>query len=131
MVWQISMNIELNDRKLFLDDLRNPPDYGWDVVRSYDDFVQWIELHGMPEMISFDHDLSFDHYLFNSSEHSVIPYDEYKEKTGFHCAKYIVDNNLPLRRWKVHSANTVGRENIIGLLSQYERILRGEDPRFR
>jgi hypothetical protein len=29
----------------------------WQIVRSYDEFVAWIERHGLPDFISFDHDL--------------------------------------------------------------------------
>jgi hypothetical protein len=60
--------------KLFLDDNRKPYDVfkltinpvyennNWDIVKTYEDFTSYIEKNGIPEMISFDHDLSFDHY---------------------------------------------------------------------
>ena len=52
---------------LFLDDLRHPPlhlNRMFDVVRSYDDFVEYIETYGVPELISMDHDLDREHTLF-------------------------------------------------------------------
>ena len=30
-------------KKLYLDDIRTPKTEGWEILRSYDDFVSWIE----------------------------------------------------------------------------------------
>lgn len=56
-------------------------------VRNYYDFVAWIKIVGMPAFISFDHDLAFEHYPFSDPNPTVteIPYDSYKEKTGYHA----------------------------------------------
>lgn len=68
------------------------------VAKNYDQFVECIDKHGMPEYVLFDHDLGED-------------------KTGYDCAKYLVDyciyNKLEFPDFCVHSANPVGRENII------------------
>lgn len=65
---------------LFLDDIRLPIDClafikrskidtqiylndTWEIVRSYDEFVAWIERHGLPDFISFDHDLGLSQDL--------------------------------------------------------------------
>lgn len=57
---------------LYLDDFRDPRDSGyylnnpiyetleWVVVRNYDEFVKCVEENGVPEVISFDHDLGGD-----------------------------------------------------------------------
>lgn len=57
---------------LFLDDFRSLndafaylplPEYlkdEWIIVRNYDDFVYTVEKHGIPKMVSFDHDLGID-----------------------------------------------------------------------
>ncbi len=62
----------MKNNKLFLDDIRIPKDAitlipssfnkfywenDWDVVRNYDEFIQYLEVNGAPEFISFDHDL--------------------------------------------------------------------------
>ena len=60
---------------LFLDDVRNPKDccqYMPDakfyfnsefvIVRNYDEFVNFIRKNGLPNIISFDHDLADEHY---------------------------------------------------------------------
>jgi hypothetical protein len=100
-------------RKLYLDDIRDPRTGGWDVVRSYDEFVRWIEQMGLPDEVSLDHDLS-DHTQ-----------GEGRERTGYDAAKWLCnycwENGLPMPRWNVHSANPVGRDNIVHLMSSFER----------
>lgn len=109
-------------RKLFLDDQRRPYDNTWDVVRNFNAFVEYIQSSGMPNIISFDHDLDISHYpLFESSfgysePPKEIPYHEYKEKTGYCCAKWLLENfPNPPKRIMVHTMNPVGRDNILGL----------------
>lgn len=120
--------------RLFLDDIREPnqvfkttANHEWTTVRSYEGFVQTIKEKGLPFMVSFDHDLADVHYPFNNPHVGAdIPYDSYKEKTGYHAAQWLVthclDNNLELPKWNVHSANPVGRQNIIGFLQSYEKF---------
>ena len=71
--------------KLFLDDVRVPYDVfrmninplyendsDWVIVRSYYEFVNYIEKFGLPMYISFDHDLSYDAYPV-SYTHLTLP----------------------------------------------------------
>lgn len=105
---------------LYLDDIRIPTLVGVDLVKSYDEFVAWIEKHGIPDLISFDHDLAPDQYPLRQTDiHAKIDYSSYKERTGYHCAQYIVANNLPLRNWAVHSYNPTGKANIEAVLRAY------------
>lgn len=115
-------------KKLFLDDCRVPKDAfailghriyledGWDVVRSYNEFVAHIEKNGLPDLVSFDHDLADEHYA-DGGRWIAPRYDEYAEKTGYHCAKWLAqkcyDEQLPLPRILAHTMNPVGRNNII------------------
>ena len=126
---------------LWLDDLRNPyinlegkvPKEEGTVewVLNYEQFTQWIEKFGLPDIISFDHDLADEHY---TPEYFWNNYDEskkfqewrgekYQEKTGMDCAKWLVDycmdHEVELPKFYVHSANPVGADNIIGLLNNY------------
>ena len=120
---------------LFLDDFRSLSDaysytynpvYAtkeWVIVRNYDEFVKYIEEHGIPEMISFDHDLADVHY----TNQIDIPYDDYKEKTGYHCAKWLIyhcmDNNKKLPPViMIHSMNMVGAKNIKSLFDTYYKV---------
>lgn len=120
--------------KLFLDDNRKPYDVfrttinpiyesnDWSIVKSYDEFINHIEKNGLPEIISFDHDLSFDHY-YEKNQKGNLDYNNFTEKTGYHCGEWLIEycknNNLTLPKWFVHSANPVGSENIKKLLSSF------------
>jgi len=84
---------------LFLDDIRMPKDaFGytklpifisekWIIVRNYFAFISLIEKKGVPNIIAFDHDLGAEHY----TDQSNIKYDEFIEKTGYHCAQWLID----------------------------------------
>ena len=112
-------------RKLYLDDVRVPKTEGWEIVRSYKEFVEWIEKNGLPNEISIDHDLSDNKPTDNSN--LVVDSDWTKEKTGYDAAKFVCEycwtNGLPIPTWNVHSANPVGRDNIIQILKSYEKKL--------
>lgn len=100
---------------LWLDDIRDPkvsdwlmmyaPDFVYEGkvlwVKNYNEFIDWILDNGLPDKISFDHDLG-------------------EVKSGFDCAKwlvdYCIDNQKQIPNFVVHSANPVGSENIRYLL---------------
>ena len=100
-------------RKLYLDDERTPKTDGWVIVRNYHDFVEWITNNGIPDEVSFDHDLSD-----NKSG---------REYTGYDCAQWLCqycwENGLPIPKWNVHSGNPVGRDNIQFILRSFEKRL--------
>lgn len=118
---------------LFLDDEREPgqvnridlPNGPWIIVRSYDAFISMIEMKGLPEFITFDHDLADQHYGHGLNE-DEIPYDSYTEKTGYDCAKWLVeycmDNKLKFPGFDVHSMNPVGSLNIISYIESAKRF---------
>lgn len=114
---------------LFLDDVRDSKCLGdnrvWVTVRGYQDFVNMITNDGLPQLISFDHDLSWEQYPKNDDS-GIIDYNDeryVKAKTGYHCAAWLIDycqkKNLPLPQWQVHSMNPIGRINIAQLLNNY------------
>lgn len=113
---------------LFLDDIRFPEDVPYDyrfglyknavICRSMDDAVWTVKHRGIPGFISFDHDLSDEHYGKDTGE-----------KTGYTFAKwfcdYIMDNNLQLPtsfNYRVHSMNPVGAKNIDCFMRNFLRI---------
>lgn len=117
--------------RLFLDDERMPIDCAkymytrlsnvtvyhekWEIVRNYDEFVDYIKTEGLPDIISFDHDLGF--------YKNPTDYDK-KEKTGYDCAKwlvdYCIDNKKKLPEFLVHSMNPIGYQNIKKYLENYK-----------
>ena len=120
---------------LYLDDCRTPTDtipgyHPWDVVRNYDDFTQYILKNGIPDLISFDHDLAQEHMddYFKQMMHQGYQhpsYDDFKEKTGLDCARWLVEYcqkmNAELKQCSVHSHNPVGASNIQSFINGYNR----------
>jgi hypothetical protein len=118
---------------IYLDDVRVPvkvreDEQDWVVVRSYDEFVETISRIGIDnvELVSLDHDLgpqATRHFLRSTTKTSVFDYDKVAEKTGYDCAKwlvnYAIDNGKRLPMVVVHSANPVGSANIMGFVNNY------------
>lgn len=120
--------------KLFLDDVRVPNDVAtyiyptslrllyelneWVVVRSYREFVEYIQLHGLPGIVSFDHDLGF---LPQGSGSEGV-----SDESGYDCAKWLVThcitNKLDLPDFLVHSMNPIGAKNIIAYLENFQKF---------
>jgi len=98
--------------KLFLDDERLPPASwtGTDYVicSNFWAFRDTIKTRGLPEFISFDHDLGSD-------------------RTGYDCAKFLcgwmMNNDIhePIK-WATHSMNSVGTRNINEYLSNFNAV---------
>lgn len=123
--------MEIKQWFLFLDDIRYPHEAyqytkkdiflvkEWDIVRNYEQFTNRIKEKGLPEMISFDHDLADEHYL----EPNALTF---VEKTGYDCAKWLIeycmDNSLDLPDFYSHSMNPVGKENILSLLKNFRTL---------
>ncbi len=111
--------------------MRRPtdPDVAW--VKNYNEFVQYLTTHPMPEAISFDHDLALEHYPTYAEEEErykagTPPYEQYQEKTGVDCIKWLKANNLIPQRWFVHSANDEGAGIMENML--LEMNPKGYDP---
>ena len=96
---------------LFLDDERNVSDVTWLSLPETDWYVArtflWFKLHiqgGMPEYISFDHDLQdFD-------------MDTDEERTGMTCLKWLIeycmDRDMMIPVCFFHTQNPVGKKNM-------------------
>jgi hypothetical protein len=129
---------------LYLDDVRTPcdppPGYVWRIVRNYEEFTEFItelykEEKRLPDLISFDHDLGEEHmdYHLQNPVGSVIRYEDFSDKTGMHCARWLTDvcerNDISLQniRLCVHSHNPVGATNIQGWLNNFKRLKYGPE----
>lgn len=130
-----------DEYNLFLDDERIPLDCAtymssfkvdckiyhqpWEIVRSYSQFKEIIERKGLPNLISFDHDLA-DNWKLRESLDPKEWFDakENREYTGMDCAKWLVqyceEKDFLLPKFVVHSANPVGRENIKSYLNNFQ-----------
>lgn len=113
--------IVIKMKKLFLDDLRTidmvydkSEEKNYDIVRTFEAFVDYIKSNGLPKFISFDNDLGLD------ASGEVAP-------DGFAAAKWLVyDSGLDLinLKYAVHSANPVAADQIRGLLDNYIKFLK-------
>jgi hypothetical protein len=136
----------LNPRCLFLDDVREVrqaflydknqsltaasgiAEYKWDIVRSYDEFVKYIQKHGIPDVVSFDNDLwdvSYELSVNPTSEQltkqfQMVGWQEFEIKTGAHCAQYLVDackaHGKRVPTYFIHTANSAARPIIREIL---------------
>ena len=125
--------------RIYLDDIRTPVSFAWvdgieewTVVRSYDEFVQKVNSVGLEniELISLDHDLgdsAMQEWLYGVVKNYTINYDNINEKTGYDCAKWLVNqwmDGKPIVRVVTHSANAIGSANIMGYINNYLHINR-------
>ena len=130
--------------KLFLDDERFPRDCitymynrigsknsiyrenDWVIVRNYKEFMKFLYTNGIPDIVSFDHDLADIHYKIdfdawkdNSSEQLGV------EETGYDCAKELVKmcvyQGKDFPSYMIHSMNSVGSENIRTYIENYKK----------
>jgi hypothetical protein len=136
--------------RIYLDDVRTPHSPNnewidgieeWTVVRSYDEFVVKVKEVGLENilMISLDHDLgdtAMKEYFENVSPNYQLDYNNIHEKTGYDCAKWLVDHyydnyvTQASRSEKrtagivfpviyTHSANPIGSANIMGYINNF------------
>jgi hypothetical protein len=131
---------------IFLDDIRVPTDVTWvnipvdqhySVVRSYKEFVDLITLRReVPKYVCYDHDLADPVGVFGilALRHNAaviglnndeIPYNSYNEKTGYDCAKWLVnycmERGIKHPPYIVHSMNPIGKLNIESYINSYNR----------
>jgi hypothetical protein len=82
--------------KIWLDDIRTPPDDSWTWVKNWDEVETLLKTGVWPDEMSFDHDLGED---------TKDGYDIIKMIGGFYSSQFP-------KVVHVHSANPVGAKNI-------------------
>jgi hypothetical protein len=107
--------------------------FKWDVVRSYDEFVTYVETYGIPQVVSFDNDLWIPE-CDNVPEEDVrkmfqmIDWENSSIKTGAHCAAWLCERckefQHPLPTYYVHSANALARPIIKGLFETARPLIK-------
>lgn len=98
--------------KIWLDDIRLPPDESWFWVKNFNDLNQLLnDEHLEVEVISFDHDLGDN------------------TPDGSQCASRFIEIGIE-RGWQdppeyhVHSDNPCGRDNIVSKMESWKKIKR-------
>lgn len=122
---------------LFLDKIRNPDEVNWvelpkvnkptqwTVVRNPLDFKLRVTSFGLPEFVSFAHNLSPEHSTVDWSKFTIPDYNALENKTGYDCACWLIDYCAMYDRdfpsYQVHSRNTIGGEHIHSAVWAYKR----------
>lgn len=100
---------------LFLDDIRNPTHGVVPVItaRSMDELMMTIQKHGLPRLISFDHDLTIEHYG-GDYRAGATGYD-----AALWLANHCVQERLEFPLWRVHSMSITGAGRIKNFLLHF------------
>ncbi len=129
-------------KKIYLDDTRTPIDKEWVLVRNYSQFVTKVQDIGLENIseISLDHDLgdtAMNEYFNNVQPNYTLDYNNITEKTGYDCAKWLVEHYYQLNppsdtprlikrtldfkfpKITTHSANPIGASNIMGYINNF------------
>lgn len=94
--------------KVYIDDIRIPKGKFDKILRSSKEAIRFFEGNGCPNFISFDHDLGAD-------------------DTAMKIVKFLVEKDINSNgkfipkdfEYNVHSANPVGKSNLLGYLKCY------------
>lgn len=95
--------------KVFLDDIRDPPDNSWTVFRSADNHFYGLLHFGEVTAISLDHDLGED----KDTGYDVICFLE----------RLAADRRYIPKEILIHTANPVGRKNMEAALRNIQKIV--------
>jgi hypothetical protein len=96
--------------KLFLDDVRDPTEPGYTVIRSsIMAVVKTVERKELPEFMSLDHDLGEDDNTMKFL------------KELFHIWENMGSDPTQIPKYIVHSANPVGTQNIIAFMESWKK----------
>jgi len=101
-------------------------DKKWNIVRNYAEFTSFVKKHGIPDLISFGHDFTEEHYEILCACGSSEDFPEkFNEETGYDCAVWIIDfylkNGGKFPDYMVHSMNPYGAEKINNYLASYKK----------
>lgn len=83
--------------KLWLDDIRNPPDNSWIVFREVDAMLRHLLRHA--HIVSLDHDLGDN----KPTGYNLLTWFE---------ERVVVEGISKIPEIRIHSANPVGRQNM-------------------
>lgn len=90
--------------KLWIDDLRSPPDSGWVWAKSSKTAIQTVVWYA-PELVSFDHDLGGD----DTAMKVVDELEAISNESG----------TIRQFNYQIHSANPVGKANLHRALDRW------------
>jgi len=130
------MKFKLPRKNLLLDDRRNPYDLflrdlnltyehndDFDVVKSYTEFIRYINFYGIPKgIISLDGDLDYYHYL-PENQIGKIDYDSYEVKCGMHALMWLRlfcdKRNIQPPKILFHTSNQVMKKDMVEFYNEW------------
>lgn len=130
MMRRWDLDLGRSNVNLFLDDLRNKedvtwvtlPDGEWIVVRSYNQFTNYVQVNGVPDVVSWDNDLGASAL---EDPNDRLPDEIFQELTGYDACKwlinYCIERQFQMPKCYVHSCNPIGKDNILGIISCFKR----------
>lgn len=122
---------------LFLDDDRTPyleptseilpKGLDFEIVRNYQEFIEFFHLYGIPKFVSFDMDLCAEHYAayLNLGYKYIDQYQNFKEKCGIDCVTHLIricyfyGTDFP--EYQIHSLNNFVKEYCIDLIEKFNK----------
>lgn len=106
---------------LYLDDVRDPPDDSWTLVRTAEE-ARTIIASGVVECASLDHDLGeCDECAAAAKTRGLFyPFTCRHRMTGSALVKWMaLTGHWPKRKPIVHSGNAIGRANMVATIERY------------
>lgn len=82
--------------KMFLDDRREVHEEGWEVVRTVKDAIEALRTKGVPEVISFDYDLT------------CADYGDYEQAYATAFVTWLREHGVREFDWAVHTGSPSG-----------------------
>jgi len=121
---------------LYLDDVREPfqsanycqnknySEKKWHIVRTYQEFKDYITTMGIPEVVSFDYDLTLESYVNTATDEDKI----HEYESGYDCLQYLIEacrqQKRQLPSCLIHSMNPVGRKKLYELIFEGRELLK-------
>jgi hypothetical protein len=93
-------------KKLWIDDLRDPPDDTWVCARTSSEAISLLKSNRY-DVISFDHDLGGDDTAMKIVDQIEL---------------WVYEETMPRFKWHIHSMNPIGRQNIARVLENIETV---------
>ena len=106
----VEASMSVHRHKIWVDDMRIPPDDSYDIARTYDEAVDLLSKNQYTD-IYLDHDLG------------DVGNPNRREMTGYDVLLFLVDRKnagkyVPMN-FHILTANPVGRDKFVGVINRY------------
>jgi hypothetical protein len=125
-------NAQIFDLGKTLQQVSGIENHRWNIVRSYEEFIEYVNKNGIPDVVSFDNDLMdvCDNTISTETlarSYSMKDWENSPIKTGAHCAAWLCERckalQTPLPKYYVHSANEFARPIIKAIMESARPLI--------